>query len=138
MKTLVPRVFGQTAEAETRKGRKVKTESEQLTEASQDIKEVYEQLKSMLCGFGNDVQVLPLKHYIAFKRNGNFASVKVHTDGLIVFTKADFNSITLKEGFTKDMRGVGHHGTGDLKITVRNKQDLERAAPLLKKSYEDS
>jgi predicted transport protein len=138
MKTLVPRVIGQTAEAETRKGGKSKTASTQLAQASQDVKELYEQLKITLCGFGNDVQVMPLKYYIAFKRNGNFASVQVQADGLIVFTKVDPDSIILEEDFTKDMRNIGHQGTGDLKITIHNKDDLTKAIPLLKKSYDDS
>ena len=139
MKTLVPRVFGQTAEAETRKGRKGKTESEQLAQASQEIKSLYEQLKAESCGLGTDVQVMHLKYYIAFKRNGNnFASVQVQADGLVVFAKVDPASITLEEGFTKDMRNVGHQGTGDLRITIRSKGDLAKAASLLRKSYEDS
>lgn len=137
MKTLVPRVFGQTAEAETRKGRKGKTESEKLEQASQRIKELYEQFKADLLGFDNDIQEMPLETSIAFKKNNeNIASVKIHSESLVVFVKVDPDSITLEEGFTKDMRGIGHHGTGDLKITVRNKQDLLKAIPLLRRSYE--
>jgi predicted transport protein len=139
MKTLVPRVIGNTAEAETRKRDGGKTASTLLEQASQEVKGLYEQLNSMLCGFGNDVQVTAKKFYIAFKRNGgNFASVQVQADGLVVFAKVDPASIQLEEGFTKDMRELGHQGTGDLRITVRSTSDLAKAAPLLKKSYEDS
>ena len=37
-----------------------------------------------------------------------------------------------------DVRGVGHHGSGDLEIIIRNQSDFERAKSLLIKSYESS
>jgi predicted transport protein len=125
-------------EKQVRKDRRGKTESDKLAQASPEIKQLYEQLQAELCGFGNDVQVIPLQYYIAFKRTGNFASVQVKSDGLDVFTKVDFTSVILEEGFSKDMRNIGHQGTGDLKLTVRSKDDLTKAVPLLKKSYEES
>ena len=100
---------------------------------------MYEQLKSMLCNFGTDVQVTAKKFYIAFKKHGNFASVQVQADGLVVFVRVDPDTINPEEkAFTKDMRNIGHQGTGDLKITLQSKDDLAKAARLLKKSYEDS
>jgi predicted transport protein len=44
----------------------------------------------------------------------------------------------LEQGFTCDVRGIGHHGSGDLEIIIRNQSDFERAKPLLIKSYEAS
>ena len=37
-----------------------------------------------------------------------------------------------------EQRNIGHWGTGDLEITLRNRDDLEKAMPLLAKSYEVS
>ena len=37
-----------------------------------------------------------------------------------------------------DVRGVGHHGTGDLELTIRNLADLEKAMPLIQKSFEEN
>jgi predicted transport protein len=33
---------------------------------------------------------------------------------------------------------IGHFGTGDLEITLSKPEDLERAMPLIKRSYENS
>jgi predicted transport protein len=33
---------------------------------------------------------------------------------------------------------LGHHGTGDLEITFTKSEDLERAMPVIKRSYEES
>ena len=42
-----------------------------------------------------------------------------------------------RTGFTRDVSNVGHYGTGDLEITLVKPKDLERAIPLIKRSYEE-
>jgi hypothetical protein len=38
----------------------------------------------------------------------------------------------------RDVRGVGHHGTGDLELAIRGLDDLEKAKPLIQKSFEEN
>jgi predicted transport protein len=43
------------------------------------------------------------------------------------------------DGLTvRDVRQVGHFGTGDLEISIKHKKDIETAADLIKSSYEAS
>ena len=44
----------------------------------------------------------------------------------------------LEDNFTRDVRTIGHWGTGDLELTLRTDADLEKAKPLLLRSYEQS
>ena len=53
-------------------------------------------------------------------------------------TRIDPDSVLLEQGFTRDVRGIGHFGTGDLEITIQSSADFEKAKPLLEKSYEVS
>ena len=46
---------------------------------------------------------------------------------LPVFLKVDPSTIQLEDRFTTDVSEVGHFGTGDLKVTLQNRGDLERA-----------
>ena len=55
---------------------------------------------------------------------------------MLVYVKVDPDSVTLGPGFTRDVRSIDHYGTGDLEITIRNDEDLERAKGLLVQSYE--
>ena len=52
--------------------------------------------------------------------------------------KVDPSTIQLEKGFTRDVRDIGHYGTGDLEITIQNDEDVKRAESLLLKSYEVS
>ena len=44
----------------------------------------------------------------------------------------------MEEGFLRDVRKIGHHGTGDLEILIKNDADLEKAKPLIQQSYDGS
>jgi len=89
---------------------------------------------------GDDVQSKTLKYYIAFRRIKNFACVEIRTqtENIMVYVKVDPTSIALEPSFTRDVCAIGHFGTGDLEITIRDDADVERAKPLLLRSYEAS
>ena len=116
------------------------TVTEKLAKASTEVKDRYENLKAFAQALGDDVQIKTLKQYIAFKRIRNFASAEIHPQDkiILVFVKADFDHLRLEEGFTRDVRKIGHFGTGDLEITIRSDDDLERAKRLVVKSYEEN
>lgn len=115
-----------------------KTVDEQLADASDETRNLYEALQAYLLGLGDDVTLKKLKVYNAFRRIKNFACVEVHArSGMVrAYVKVDPDSIQLEEGFTRDVRSVGHWGTGDLELTLRSPEDLEKAKPLLERSYD--
>ena len=100
----------------------------------------FEALRAYLSALGDDVQETELRFYVAFKRIKNFACVEVRPSAkrIIVYVKVDPNTVTLEPGFTRDVTKIGHYGTGDLEITILKPDDLERAKPLIQKSYDAS
>ena len=117
---------------------KDKTISHILDELNEDLRDRFERLEDFLLGLGDDVQMKTLKYYIAFKRIKNFACVEVHTQKnvILVHVKVDIDKVKLHPGFTRDMRKIGHFGTGNLEITLKSHDDFERAKELLIKSYD--
>lgn len=113
---------------------------EKLGKSNQDVKDRFEVLKAFLLALGDDVQLASMKNYFAFKRIKNFACVEVHpnTGKIVTYVRIDVDQIHLEEGFTRDVRNIGHFGTGNLEITLSNDGDLERAKPLIIKSYEEN
>ena len=103
---------------------------------SKALHDVWESLKAFLLALGDDVQMKELEQYIAFRRLKNFACVKLQNKNLQVWAKLDPSSVLLEEGFTRDVSRLGHAGTGDLEIRIQNASDLERAQPLLLRSYQ--
>lgn len=124
--------------AKPRQEGKDRSLEEQLALAPAEIRELYAQTASYLNSLGDDVQEKRLKLYAAFRRLKNFACVIVNPLRLIVMLKLDPATVTLEDGFSRDMRQLGHWGTGDLELTLRTPADLERAKPLMERSYAEN
>ena len=119
---------------------KYKTIAAVMAELDAAMVDRYEALKAYLEALGDDVQQTTLSYYIAFKRIKNFACIEFRptTSRIYVFVKVDPTTIALEPGFTRDVSKIGHFGTGDLEITLSTPDDLERAKPLIKRSYDES
>ena len=119
---------------------KYKTISTVIEELDAAMIDRLEALRAALLALGDDVQETTLRLYIAFKRIKNFVCVEFRptTGKILLFVKVDPASIQLDPGFTRDVSNIGHFGTGDLEITLSKPEDLERAMPLIKRSYENS
>jgi predicted transport protein len=112
--------------------------AEQLEAATPDIRALYAQAASFLLALGDDVQEKSLKLYTAFRRLKNFACVIAYPNRLLITLKLDPATVALEEGFSRDVSQVGHWGTGDVELCLRNAADLERAKPLLERSYSEN
>ena len=55
-----------------------------------------------------------------------------------MWVKVDPKSVEIEEKWMRDVSKLGHAGTGDLELTLRSSEDLEKAKPLLVASYEAS
>lgn len=117
---------------------KDKTWQEQLAQAPSDIAALFEQTSSYLHSLGDDVQGKPLKLYLAFRRLKNFANVVVQSKRLQLYLKLNPDSVELIEDFSRDVRAIGHWGTGDLELSLRTLADLERAKALIEGSYQEN
>lgn len=117
-----------------------KTVTEYLMQSDAVLKNRYESIRAFLLALGDDVQEKTLKHYIAFRRIKNFACIEAHPQmgRITVYVKVSPDSIDLEPGFTRDVRKIGHYGTGELEITINNDEQLEKAKTYLLKSYESS
>jgi len=112
-----------------------KTVAEWLADLPPAVAEIFGELETYLRSLGDDVQRKDLKLYTAFKRLRNFATVVVKKSGLLVFLHLDPDNHSMEEGFIRDVRNIGHWGTGDLELTIQSLADLEKAKPYLSAAY---
>jgi predicted transport protein len=127
-------------DAATHSATVARTVSEDLLAADAELRDLFSLLRAYLLSLGDDVQERTLKKYFAFTRIQNFTCVEIKPVArkLLAYVKADPERVTLEPGFTRDVREIGHYGTGDMEITLTSKADVERAKLLLKESYDRS
>jgi len=111
-----------------------------LESADSKLTDLYHSVRDYLLNLGDDVQEKTLKNYFAFKRIKNFACVEVHPQShkLLVYLKLNPSKVEMEKGFSRDVRKIGHFGTGDLEVTIKNEKDFEKAQALMLESYEKS
>jgi predicted transport protein len=115
-----------------------KTASEYLEDSPPELRALYEALDAYLLAQGDDVSMKTTVTYLAYRRIKNFACVVLHPQAmqLVVYLKVSPDDVELEEGFTRDVRDIGHFGTGDLEVRLSSPADLDRAKPLIDRSYD--
>ena len=100
-----------------------------------ELRQLFMELHDYVIAQGEDIRVEPVKHYISFKRERNVVDVHLQTgkNRMIAWVALDPDSVSLQEGFTRDVRNIGHPSPNNLEITISNLEDLERAKRLLLK-----
>lgn len=118
---------------------KYKTITTQMEEAPVALRDLYEAVAAHLIAAGDDVTVKVTDYYVAFRRIKNFACAELRNQlgKILVYVKLDPDTVDLQPGFTRDVRKIGHFGTGDLEITIASDSDFERAKPLLDRAYHE-
>jgi predicted transport protein len=109
-----------------------------LPKLTGELADVWEGVRIFTLSLGDYLVIRELKLYWAYRRIKNFASaeIKLGKGSVAPFLKVDPDSVTLEPGFSRDVRSIGHGGTGDLELTIRTLAELERAKPLIQRSYD--
>lgn len=113
-----------------------KSFEEQLNTTTPKLRELYSSIRDYIIALGDDIVENQLKLYVAFKKIKNIVCIEVYQKQILLHLRINPDTITLEGGFTRDMRGVGHYGTGDLQVSIKSIDDFERAKRYIDKAYE--
>lgn len=108
-----------------------------LEDLDAPMRDLYESLRAFILALGDDVSEKQLKLYAAYRRIKNFASIVIQKKALLLYLKVNPEQVTLEPGFARDVRRIGHWATGDLEITISDKDALLKAQPLIARSYDE-
>ncbi|APD51054.1 DUF5655 domain-containing protein [Francisella hispaniensis] len=112
---------------------KVYSEEDLVSKASDEIKELYMQLKVAVLNFG-DIDIKPTKHYIAFVGAKNIIDVQVQKKALKIWINMPIGSLDDPKEIARDMSNTGHLGNGDYEIQISSDNDFEYILSLIKQS----
>lgn len=93
-----------------------------------------EALQGYICGLDESVEEVPRQNYIAYKVSQNFVCMEVHKEKILLFLKVDPSSIKMASNH-RDVKNIGHFGTGDLEVTIRTEEDVENAKEFISMSF---
>jgi predicted transport protein len=114
---------------------KVYTEEDHLISASEPVEALYQEIKSALLAFGDDVQVKPKKVYIAFTASSNFVDITIQKKQLKCWLNLKVGELKDPFGLAKDVSNIGHYGNGDYEINIDRGDLINDFVALAKQAY---
>ena len=132
----IPEAQDSTGRGQKQKSSQDKTVAEAIADMTDQMRDLFEALRSFVLGLGDDVNEKQLKYYVVFRRIRNFTVVIVQKKNLVLGVDVDPTTIDLEEGFTRDISESTSWGRLDLEICLTNMADLRKAEPLIVRAYE--
>ena len=133
----VPEIFDNEEEC-GKDGKPRRTFAWHLRTLPQELRPLYDDTAAFILSLGDDVNAKELRRYLAFTRLKNFICLLPMKNGLKLWLNLPPDSVEIDGDFIRDMRGVGHWGTGDLQVYIRDRASLEKAKPLLERAYTEN
>lgn len=99
---------------------------------------LWQHLLDVIRNLGDDVSVKSLLHYVACSRFKNFACLAPLKGRIVLWLKLDPAAQPPIKGFSRDVTSVGHLGTGNLEISIRDEASLAQAIPLIEQAYAEN
>lgn len=118
--------------------RKDKDLKQSFAELGEKNKTLFYSIRDYILSLGDDISEEQLKLYVAFKKAKNFVCVEIFQSYILCLLKLNPDTVELIPGFAEDVRNKGHHGTGDLRLVIRNNEDFEKAQHLFARAYSEN
>jgi predicted transport protein len=112
------------------------TFEQHLEGKSEDIKELVLAAQEFILALDTAIEEAPKKLYVAYRTTQNIVCMEVQKQKILFFLKLDPGKHPGPPGISRDMRQIGHFGTGDLEVTVKTAADFELLKPYIQKAYE--
>jgi predicted transport protein len=101
-----------------------------------DIKEIVLDLRDYILSIDESVEESPKKYFIAYKVAQNFVCMEVKKTKINLYLKLDPSEIKEMPENARDVRDIGHYGTGDFELTIRKKEEAETGYKYIKMAFE--
>lgn len=113
---------------------KVYTEEDHLQRGSDTSVELYEKFKNAILALNPEIEVIPKKEYIAFKRERNIADITILKKGIKLWINLKKGVLDDPKKISEDVSNKGHLGNGDYQIRVESDTHLEYIMSLVKQA----
>lgn len=130
----VKRQYSEGSESTSKKSYD-KTFAEKLDASNEETKKIFEGVQDYILSLGDDIQTKELKLYVAFKKIKNFICAEVYKSKVVLYMKLNPEEENIIDGFTRDVKNIGHFGTGDFEVTIKSIEDFEKAKLYIDKCY---
>ncbi len=122
--------------AQTRKNAQY-TFEEHVNRLNPDLVDLHTEIREYIVNLDSAVEETPKQNYISYKTSQNFVCLESQKRKMLIFLKVNPDELENMPNQARDVRKIGHFGTGDLEFTIKNKEDFEASKPLIELSLKN-
>ena len=111
------------------------TVEEHFEGLSEDMQGLFNSVRDFVIDLDGSIEEAPKKKYIAYKTSQNFACLQASKNRIIVYLKLDPSQINPIPKQGRDVREIGHFGTGDFELVIKDLKDFEETKHFIIESY---
>lgn len=103
----------------------------------ENILELFNAVRDYIVTIDSSIEETPKKNYIAYKTSQNFACLQTYKKKLTLFLKLDANKVNPMPKQGRDVSEIGHFGTGDFELIIKDMTDLDETKYLINEAYKN-
>ncbi len=101
------------------------------------VLELFNTVRDYIISLDSSIEETPKKSYIAYKTSQNFVCLQTFKNRLRLYLKLNPEQINPMPEQARDVRNIGHDGTGDFELTIKHLTDFEETKQLINESYKN-
>ena len=113
------------------------TVEEHLENIDDHIHDLFNTVRDYITTIDSTIEESPKKKYIAYKTSQNFACIQITKNKLTLFLKLNPEEVDPMPTQGRDVREIGHFGTGEFELTIKNMSDFEETKHYINESYKN-
>lgn len=113
------------------------TEESHTSGKSEELVELYTKFRDGIMSLNPEIEVKPLKLYIAFKLNQkNIASICLRNNDILIYVNLHKGELRDENNMMRDVSDVGHWGTGDYQAIIKDDSKYEYVLSIIRQCLE--
>lgn len=113
------------------------TIEEHYEKIGNDLKEMLDSIRDYIISIDSSIEEIPKKYYIAYKTSQNFVCLETQQKKIMLFLKLNPDEVKPIPSNTRDVRKIGHVGTGDFEITLKSIEEFENVKPFIIQAFQN-
>jgi predicted transport protein len=99
--------------------------------------ELFNSIRDYIISLDSSIEETPKKNYVAYKTSQNFVCMQTYKKKITLYLKLNAEEIKPMPKQGRDVKNIGHFGTGDFELTMKDLKDFDETKYLINEAYKN-
>lgn len=99
--------------------------------------ELFNAIRDYIVSLDSSIEESPKKNYIAYKTSQNFVCLQTYKKKITLYLKLDAKEVMPMPEQGRDVKNIGHFGTGDFELTIKDLKHFDETKQLINEAYKN-